>query len=180
MCASDRRPGGLQEDAVFVEAKKPKRHDVMGALRAGMDKLAAATQNTLQAVGSTDIAQRFWVCLQVRSHPCTASCDHIFSNAFGQDLFMHVCNARPAQVLAMVRPEDLLCAGCGVKSIQMTICGWLQEWASALMACLPAAERARARLQVELARMRSRARSVGWSQIALAASLGIMVRAPPC
>ena len=48
------------------------------------------------------------------------------------------------------------------------------------MACLPAAERARARLQVELARMRSRTRSVGWSQIALAASLGIMVRAPPC
>ncbi|KAK9908597.1 hypothetical protein WJX75_000177 [Coccomyxa subellipsoidea] len=107
-----------KEDAVFVEAKKPKRHDVMGALRVGMDKLAAATQNTLQAVGSTDIAQRFWVCLQ--------------------------------------------------------------EWASALMACLPAAERARARLQVELARMRSRARSVGWSQIALAASLGIMAVIAGC
>ncbi len=55
--------------------------------------------------------------------------------------------------------------------------GGLQEWSSALMACLPAAERARARLQMELARMRARARSIGWSQIALAASLAIMVRA---
>ncbi len=51
-----------------------------------------------------------------------------------------------------------------------------QEWALALVACLPAAERARARLQLELARMRARARRVGWPQIALAASLAIMVR----
>ena len=57
--------------------------------------------------------------------------------------------------------------------------GGLQEWSSALMACLPAAERARARLQMQLARMRARSRSIGWSQIALAASLAIMVHATP-
>ncbi|BDA42004.1 hypothetical protein COCOBI_02-8020 [Coccomyxa sp. Obi] len=108
------------DDANFEEAcpKKPRRGDVMGALRAGMDKLVAATHSTLQGIGSSEVVQRFWVCLQ--------------------------------------------------------------EWASALMACLPAAERARARLQMELARMRARARSIGWSQIALAASLAIMAVVAGC
>lgn len=47
---------------------------------------------------------------------------------------------------------------------------------SALLNCLPAAERARARLHMELGRMRARARRMGWCQIALLASLAIMVR----
>lgn len=58
---------GLQDDAKFEEAcpKKPRRGDVMGALRAGMDKLVAATHGTLQGIGSSEVVQRFWVCLQV-------------------------------------------------------------------------------------------------------------------
>lgn len=58
---------GLQDNPHFEEAcpKKPKRGDVMGALRAGMDKLVAATQSTLQGIGSIEVVQRFWVCLQV-------------------------------------------------------------------------------------------------------------------
>ncbi len=61
---------GFQEVPAFEEKypKKPRRGDVMGALRAGMDKLAAATQSTLQSIGSTNATQRFWVCLQVRAH----------------------------------------------------------------------------------------------------------------
>ena len=52
----------------------------------------------------------------------------------------------------------------------------LQEWMSALLNCLPAAQRARARLRMELNRMQARARGMGWSQLALVASLAIMVR----
>ena len=48
---------------------------------------------------------------------------------------------------------------------------------SALLNCLPAAQRARARLRMELNRMQARARGMGWSQLALVASLAIMVRA---
>ena len=55
---------------------------------------------------------------------------------------------------------------------------WLQEWMSALLNCLPAAQRARARLRMELDRMQARARRMGWSKIALIASLAIMVK--PC
>ena len=51
----------------------------------------------------------------------------------------------------------------------------LQEWMSALLNCLPAAQRARARLRMELNRMQARARGMGWSQLALVASLAIMV-----
>ena len=47
---------------------------------------------------------------------------------------------------------------------------------SALLNCLPAAQRARARLRIELNRMQARARGMGWSQLALVASLAIMVR----
>ena len=46
---------------------------------------------------------------------------------------------------------------------------------SALLNCLPAAQRARARLRMELDRMQARARRLGWSKIALIASLAIMV-----
>ena len=46
---------------------------------------------------------------------------------------------------------------------------------SALLNCLPAAQRARARLRMELSRMQARAKRMGWSQIALVASLAIMV-----
>jgi hypothetical protein len=53
----------------------------------------------------------------------------------------------------------------------------VQEWASALLACLPAADRARARLQMELARLRARTKKIAWSKVAWAASLAIMVRA---
>ncbi len=58
---------GLQDDADFKEAcpKKPRRADVMGALRACMDKLVAATHGTLQGIGSSEVVQRFWVSLQV-------------------------------------------------------------------------------------------------------------------
>ena len=52
----------------------------------------------------------------------------------------------------------------------------LQEWMSALLNCLPAAQRARARLRMELNRMQARTRGMGWSQLALVASLAIMVR----
>ena len=52
----------------------------------------------------------------------------------------------------------------------------LQEWMSALLNCLPAAQRARARLRMELGRMQARAKRMGLSQIALVASLAIMVR----
>ena len=52
---------------------------------------------------------------------------------------------------------------------------WLQEWMSGLLNCLPAAQRARARLRIELDRMQARARRMGWSKIALIASLAIMV-----
>lgn len=51
------------------EASCPKKHkavDIVGALRAGMDKLVAATQSTLQGIGSSEVVQRFWVCLQAR------------------------------------------------------------------------------------------------------------------
>ena len=47
---------------------------------------------------------------------------------------------------------------------------------SALLNCLPAAQRARARLRMELDRMQARARHMGWSKIALIASLAIMVK----
>ena len=52
----------------------------------------------------------------------------------------------------------------------------LQEWMSALLNCLPAAQRARARLRMELGRMQARAKRMGLSQITLVASLAIMVR----
>ncbi len=52
----------------------------------------------------------------------------------------------------------------------------LQEWMSALLNCLPAAQRARARLHMELSRMQARAKRMGLSQIAIVASLAIMVR----
>ena len=51
----------------------------------------------------------------------------------------------------------------------------LQEWMAALLNCLPAAQRARARLRMELSRMQARAKRMGLSQIALVASLAIMV-----
>ena len=47
---------------------------------------------------------------------------------------------------------------------------------SALLNCLPAAQRARARLRMELSRMQARAKRMGLSQIAILASLAIMVR----
>ena len=50
---------------------------------------------------------------------------------------------------------------------------------AALLNCLPAAERARARLRMELGRMQARAKRMGLSQIALVASLAIMVRGCP-
>ena len=45
-----------------------RRADVVGALRAGLDRLAEVSCSALQRVGSSDLLQRFWVCLEAR--PC--------------------------------------------------------------------------------------------------------------
>lgn len=66
---------GTWQEAGFEEAKKPRRVDVMGALRAGLDKLVDVTLSTLHGIGSADIVQRFWVCLQVRHPPSTCATD---------------------------------------------------------------------------------------------------------
>ena len=65
----------------------------------------------------------------------------------------------------------------GAHHLSLSTMGFLrlQEWMSALLNCLPAAQRARARLRMELSRMQARARGMGWSQLALVASLAIMV-----
>jgi hypothetical protein len=62
---------------------------------------------------------------------------------------------------------------------KVVVMAHVQEWASALLACMPAAERARARLQIELSRLRARSKRIAWSQVAWAASLAIMVRCSP-
>ena len=41
-----------------------RRVDVVGALRAGLDRLAEVSCSALQRVGSSDLLQRFWVCLE--------------------------------------------------------------------------------------------------------------------
>ncbi len=53
-----------------------RRADVVGALRAGLDRLAEVSCSALQRVGSSDLLQRFWVCLEAR--PCLL---HALSNA---------------------------------------------------------------------------------------------------
>ena len=46
-----------------------RRADVVGALRAGLDRLAEVSCSALQRVGSSDLLQRFWVCLEARLCP---------------------------------------------------------------------------------------------------------------
>jgi hypothetical protein len=59
------------------EWPKSKCVDVLGALRAGLNKLVAATQLTMQGIASSEIVQGFWASLQacpfsVPSLPCKA------------------------------------------------------------------------------------------------------------
>ena len=57
--------GGKRWDAKGAS----RRADVVGALRAGLDRLAEVSCSALQRVGSSDLLRRFWVCLEARLRP---------------------------------------------------------------------------------------------------------------